>query len=996
MMARFFLSLMFCTTIANTMSAASFYTVRPEDPQAVYLTPDNFAVGADGIADDTAALQQAIDRVQETTRRGIVFIPAGSYRLTQELRVWSGIRLIGYGATRPVFFLAPNTPGYRDGASRYLVHFLSERPDSPDAPVREANPGTFYSAMSNIDIEIGAGNSAAVGVRSHFAQHGYLAHMDFRIGEGRAGIEEVGNEGEDLHFYGGEFGITMHKPSPSWPYLLVDATFEGQRTAAIETEEGGLTLIRPQFRDVPTAVMVRENRAEELWIKDGRFEDIAGPALVISDEKSARTQINLQNTFCADVPVFARFRESGREIAGLGPLYQIKEFSHGLQIAQPGAAGEIKSVMDASMVDAPSAIIPSDIPAPPPQESWVNLRDLGAKGDGVSDDTAILRAAIAQHRTIYLPSGRYRVTETITLQPDTVLIGLNPITTQILITDYTPAFQGVNGPTEPPAEEAAAWWRRLAPPFPGTGAPKPLLESSRGGNNIITGIGLDTGGINNRALALKWMASASSLVNDVRFLGGHGTYGPDGKYLEIYNNTRSADADPRRRWDAQYPSLWVTAGGGGTFKGLWTPSPFASAGLAVTDTTTSGRIYALSSEHHVRSEVIFRNVSNWQVYALQTEEERGEGPQALPLEIDRCSNLTFGNFFIYRVNMDTPFITGIRVTDSHDIDFRGVHVYSPGKLSFDNTLIDTTNRAQVRTREIAWLHIPEQLAAVPSPPLPSLFAPGAQIERLATGFNNIDGLVADAAGNVLFVDHGRNTIYRWSHASGKLSTSTDAALQPVALAIDHSGSLLIVSGHGNVYALPPGADEFSLQVLAPKPTAGRPAATAWLPVSRWRDAHNWLEASTRTEPWHFLSPDGSVFIPAHESYLLLGQPAHRWGLGTVDLARTYALAPAVPGQPFYASDEFGQKTWRFMVQVDGTLTDPQLFAEEGEAGTAVDAEGNVYVCAGQIHVYDQSGRPLGVIAVPERPSALAFGGPDGHTLFIAARSSLYAIPMATP
>ncbi|MDI1320545.1 MAG: SMP-30/gluconolactonase/LRE family protein [bacterium] len=85
-----------------------------------------------------------------------------------------------------------------------------------------------------------------------------------------------------------------------------------------------------------------------------------------------------------------------------------------------------------------------------------------------------------------------------------------------------------------------------------------------------------------------------------------------------------------------------------------------------------------------------------------------------------------------------------------------------------------------------------------------------------------------------------------------------------------------------------------------------------------------------------------------------------------------------------------------MVQPDGTLAEPQVFAEEGEAGTAVDTAGNVYVCAGQIFVYDRTGRPLGVIAVPERPSALAFGGPDRQTLFITARSSLYAIRVMAP
>src|SRR6266849_10005337 len=99
--------------LSAPLFASSYYSARLEDPKAVYLTPDKFPVHGDGVADDTEAVQQAIDKVQDTTNQGILFIPAGRYRLTRTIYIWAGIRLIGCGATRPVFVLAATTPGFQ-------------------------------------------------------------------------------------------------------------------------------------------------------------------------------------------------------------------------------------------------------------------------------------------------------------------------------------------------------------------------------------------------------------------------------------------------------------------------------------------------------------------------------------------------------------------------------------------------------------------------------------------------------------------------------------------------------------------------------------------------------------------------------------------------------------------------------------------------------------------------------------------------------------------
>ena len=147
----------------------------------------------------------------------------------------------------------------------------------PNDAIADANSGTFYSAMSNIDFEIGEGNPAAVAIRFHVAQHAYLSHMDFHIGSGLAALHQVGNEAEDLHFYGGRYGILTEKTSPAWQFTLIDSVFEGQREAAIREHEAGLTLIRDTFRNVPTAIDIDPQYSDELWVKDSRFEDISGP-----------------------------------------------------------------------------------------------------------------------------------------------------------------------------------------------------------------------------------------------------------------------------------------------------------------------------------------------------------------------------------------------------------------------------------------------------------------------------------------------------------------------------------------------------------------------------------------------------------------------------------------------------------------------------------------------------------------------------------------------
>lgn len=107
--------------LAPLAFSTSVFTTRLDDPKAVYLTAQEFGARGDGEADDSAAIQAAIDKSETGTREGIVFIPSGRYRLAHTIYIHPGVRVLGYGPTRPIFVLADNTPGFQQGMGDMVI-----------------------------------------------------------------------------------------------------------------------------------------------------------------------------------------------------------------------------------------------------------------------------------------------------------------------------------------------------------------------------------------------------------------------------------------------------------------------------------------------------------------------------------------------------------------------------------------------------------------------------------------------------------------------------------------------------------------------------------------------------------------------------------------------------------------------------------------------------------------------------------------------------------
>ncbi len=996
------------STAALAAPSASVFTSAPADPRAVTVVAKG-----DGVTDDGAAIQRAIDAAAAQGGAGgggIVFLPAGRYRLTRTLYMWPGVRLFGVGRTRPVFVLATATPGFQRGVGS-MVFFTGNRPSANgadrgpvpvpvppptsvpfDPGIADANSGTFYSAMANVDFEIGDGNPAATAVRFHAAQHAYLSHIDFRLGSALAGIYQVGNLGQDLRFFGGRYGILTEKPSPAWPYTLLDSTFEGQREAAIREHEAGLTLVNTVFRDVPVGIEIDRGYGDWLWGKDIRFENVAKAGIVISNEGNAYTQIGFDNAVAQATPVFARFRDSGKTVAGPAARYRVRDFSYGLTVPALGTTGSFATRVDAAPLSAPARSRARAIRALPPVSDWTNVRDLGVRGDNASDDTAAIQRAIDAHRVLYFPAGFYRVTDTLKLRADSVLVGLHPSLTQIVLAEDSEGFRGV-------------------------GSAKALIESARGGGAIVSGLGLFTGGRNPRATALLWRAGETSLVDDVKFQGGHGTFLADGSRFDPYNADHTGDIDPGKRWDGQYSSLTVTDGGGGTFNGLWSPNTYAQSGMHVSNTSTPGYVYQLSAEHHRRAEIVLDGVRNWQFLAPQTEEEAGESRPAVALEVRNSRDILFANLHAYRVTRSLePAPAAVTLYGSTGVRFRNVHVNAESgfstcdtngcgtylrasKYPYESAIRDVTRGLSVREREFAVLDVTDA-------PVPAATASMAPVRKLADGFYSLGGGAVDAAGKLYFVDRQFHRIHGWSETEG-VSVVADAPLDPVNLAIDRSGRLMVLSSAGaaaTVYAIKPD-DPQAVTVIAPTPATQREGARVAVPGSFWtngefRDQYDPATDRFTTlaemfardvgaaKPLAYASPDGSLALPAYRVWQQ--GPADHRGWRFSDTLDTYGLVTGRVGERIHVANGSEDRTYSALIGPGGALTDLRPFAPRGDESVATGPDGRVYVANGQVFVYAADGRELGRIDVPARPLQLIFGGADGRTLFALTHHAVYA------
>ncbi|MDE1161351.1 MAG: glycosyl hydrolase family 28-related protein [Acidobacteriaceae bacterium] len=923
-------------TLQQALDASTF-PLRPQDPAAATFT------GRSG-EDVSAELQATIDKLQETRHQGVIFIPEGRYRLTRTIYVWTGIRLIGFGAKRPVFLLPDNTSGFSGDTPVALFHFAHQRPRAGQ-PIQDGTSDTFYSGLFNIDIQVGKGNPAASAVRFHVAQHGILSHLRIEMRSGHAAIWDAGNIAEDLHLIGGDYAIDTGVTAPAWPWVLMDSVLEDQQKAAVRTHDAGTTLVRVQILHTPIAVEIPAGKIEHLYLADTTLQAISGVAIQPGDAANERSQIAADNLRCIGVPHFLPGTSLSAALPGLPGSFTEERLRLGT-IADANGRRSQQHLQHAEHPGVSDKLPATDVSPLPAPDTWANVHELGVVGDGLHDDTAALQHAVDTHASLFFPAGRYRLTGTLHLRLETALIGLHPFATQIILADNTPAFQGA-------------------------GAPVPVLETQPESRNIISGIGLSTGAFNPRANALLWRSGAASLLEDVKFFGGRGTLDEANHPIHIYP-APTPEPPVSQGWSTQAPSL-IVRGGGGVFRAIWSASSFAQAGIQVESSAIPGAVYQFSCEHHLHHEVMLDGVSHWRFFALQTEEEAQQGKDAVALTLHNVNDLRIANLFDYRVTRSLgPADHAIEITGHNSGELVDLHVFGGGRYAFDNSVFDQRSSVRSRLRELALLNLSllnTDTPLVPSTLLqsPMLFVPGS-LHLVAHGFADLTGLTSLPDGDLLFTDASSHKLLRLHASSGQVEElKLPEDVKPVVIATITPAGAVVLDAAGKAYRI---SLTEPLTATALAPTAAGDAR--WLPTgghSGWKA----LLASVHAEQGFPTAETSTVPTPKDMRPLLYGTQysLYRKGTRTLLVSEEDAQVARLP---------IGGETPETIAPIAGTSV--------LELGC-----GRLLVAGDQLHLLSSEGRLLGTTELPSRPTSLLLAD-DQKTVWIGARGDLYSALLA--
>jgi gluconolactonase len=262
---------------------------------------------------------------------------------------------------------------------------------------------------------------------------------------------------------------------------------------------------------------------------------------------------------------------------------------------------------------------------------------------------------------------------------------------------------------------------------------------------------------------------------------------------------------------------------------------------------------------------------------------------------------------------------------------------------------------------------------------------GEQLQQAGSGYAFTEGPSVDHDGRVFFTDQPNDMIYVWDEKSG-IALFKENCERANGTWFDRNGNLLACADlHNSIIKITPSGELITMY------DKGFGGAHLNGPNDLWQDSNGGIYF---TDPYF------------HRDYWEAGHKQEQ------DIQAVYYLKPSgelvrviedlrvpngITGTPdgkfLFVADMMGRATWKYTINPDGSLSNKILFAPSGSDGMTIDEQGNIYLTAGRVLVYDSEGEKIGEIGLPEAPTNVCFGGKKRNILFITARTSVYTLKM---
>ncbi|GJN66193.1 hypothetical protein PLICBS_000209 [Purpureocillium lilacinum] len=421
----------------------------------VFRNVKDYGAKGDGKTDDTAAINRAVtdggrcgrECGSSTAKPAVIYFPSGTYLVSSSIIQYYNTQFIGNPSLRPIILAASSFVGLGVISTNVYI----EGGNGAEWYIPQNN---FMRSIRNFVIDITNTDPQAYvcGIHWQVAQATDLQDIDFYMKPGttQQGIYmENGSGGSlsKLYFTGGNIGAYLGNQQFTsrylisykcrtaiqihwdWAWTMHSLTIVGSGQSSDNT---GITVVGGAGGPGSTGQGVGS-----LVLVDSVLSDLdVGIATTLKKENS--TSFLVQNTKFSNTNAALKDVAQGSTLIAGGSSVYVKSWGFGNTVA-----GESGSSTFQNGNDIPAPLRPKGLTASgtnsniytrfaPTYEGvearkFINVKSIGAKGDGLSDDTAALNRALEvaanTSSILFIPFGVYMVSDTIRVPVGCRIVG---------------------------------------------------------------------------------------------------------------------------------------------------------------------------------------------------------------------------------------------------------------------------------------------------------------------------------------------------------------------------------------------------------------------------------------------------------------------------------------------------------------------------------------------------------------------------------------------